>query len=110
MECGEPLEAAEICRVQREDVTDPMNVHGCCQASIVDPNSEDFVLYHNPPPFPIDLTAVWQQTHAGLNCAYFLVGLGSGQPETITGDGPSHHVPKFCNILVRVVERCTLLC
>ena len=96
--------ASEVGGVQTEEIRYSVSLHPRHQPGIVHLNSRDMVLDNDPPPFPVDCLAVWQQAHTGFDCAYFALGFGDSQPETVTANGPCHRVPKFRNVLMCVIE------
>src|SRR5664279_4764763 len=104
MEWDDASEAGEICGIESEDVAHSVDVHRCCQARIKHLNTQNTVLYNDPPPYPINAFTIWQETHSGLDGRYLAFRLGHRQAESIVGERAGHGVPKLSDVLVSIVK------
>jgi hypothetical protein len=67
-------------------------------------------LEDNVSPLTIDGFTVRQQCHTGFDRLNRLFGFGIGESKTIPANRSCHCVPKLGDVLVREVERISLLC
>ncbi len=87
---------------------DVVNIHGRCQAFIVNLNSHDTVFYNNLAPLAVDTLVFRQQAHACFDRQDFPLRFSNGQSQSVALNRARHRIPEFRYILVRIAQRCAL--
>src|ERR1700674_1642339 len=103
MHGGNPVITLKIPNIQRQEMPYSMHAHGGGKTRIMHLNAEDCILHNDSSPRRIDGFALLQQRHAALDDSNFIIRLRWRQPEAVARYRPRHLVPKFREVLVRVV-------
>ena len=108
--CVDTGEASEVRPVKRENLTDPVGVHGSGEPCVVNLNAGHAILHDNPSPLAVDRFGISEKRKAAFDVLGVSLCLFYCEAETVPLFRTRGSIPELGHVLQRIGWNHALLC